>query len=78
MACSSFVFSQSLGEEAESGTLPKPPSMSDPQEMNFSIGFTDLNGKPYFSLTFYTSVCYFTKLFHLKGSIHQVLLLGGN
>uniref|UniRef100_A0A673IFR0 Amyloid beta A4 precursor protein-binding family B member 1-interacting protein n=1 Tax=Sinocyclocheilus rhinocerous TaxID=307959 RepID=A0A673IFR0_9TELE len=43
MTCSSFVFSQSLGEEAESAPLPKPPSIPDPQEMNFSIGFTDLN-----------------------------------
>lgn len=78
MTCSSFVFSQSFEAETESAPLPKPPSIPAPQEMNFSIGFTDLNGKQYFNVIFFTSVCCFTKLFPQKGSIHQVLLLGGN
>lgn len=37
------LLTQSLGAEAESAPLPKPPSIPNPQEMNFSIGFTDLN-----------------------------------
>uniref|UniRef100_A0A8C2ASG8 Amyloid beta A4 precursor protein-binding family B member 1-interacting protein n=1 Tax=Cyprinus carpio TaxID=7962 RepID=A0A8C2ASG8_CYPCA len=37
------LLTQSLGEEAESAPLPKPPTIPGPQEMNFSVGFTDFN-----------------------------------
>ncbi|KAI2649229.1 Amyloid beta A4 precursor protein-binding family B member 1-interacting protein [Labeo rohita] len=37
------LLSQSLEAETDSAPLPIPPSAPDPLEMNFSIGFTDLN-----------------------------------
>ncbi|XP_067234753.1 amyloid beta A4 precursor protein-binding family B member 1-interacting protein [Chanodichthys erythropterus] len=37
------LLTQSLGEEAESAPLPKPSSIPEPQQMNFSVGFTDFN-----------------------------------
>ncbi|KTF88229.1 hypothetical protein cypCar_00035492 [Cyprinus carpio] len=37
------LLTQSFEAETESAPLPKPPSIPAPQEMNFSIGFTDLN-----------------------------------
>ncbi|XP_067290770.1 amyloid beta A4 precursor protein-binding family B member 1-interacting protein [Pseudorasbora parva] len=37
------LLTQSLGAEAESAPLPKPPSIPAPQEMNYSSGFTDIN-----------------------------------
>ncbi|XP_026093327.1 amyloid beta A4 precursor protein-binding family B member 1-interacting protein [Carassius auratus] len=37
------LLTQSLGEEAESAPLPKPSTIPGPQEMNFSVGFTDFN-----------------------------------
>ncbi|XP_051737348.1 amyloid beta A4 precursor protein-binding family B member 1-interacting protein isoform X3 [Ctenopharyngodon idella] len=37
------LLTQSLGEEAESAPLPKTSSIPEPQQMNFSIGFTDFN-----------------------------------
>lgn len=65
MTCSSFVFAQSLEAETDSAPLPIPPSAPDPLEMNFSIGFTDLNGKnhisaKYFSLVSASLPSYFT------------------
>ncbi|XP_052452077.1 amyloid beta A4 precursor protein-binding family B member 1-interacting protein-like [Carassius gibelio] len=37
------LLTQSFEAEIVSAPLPKPSSIPDPQEMNFSIGFTDLN-----------------------------------
>ncbi|TRY58530.1 hypothetical protein DNTS_004931 [Danionella cerebrum] len=37
------LLTQSLGAEAEAAPLPKPPSVPEPLEINFSIGFSSLN-----------------------------------